>query len=235
MQVYAKKSSAICIQQRRKQHPRLQPHVQESGNYSRFQSTYKPGYFTETALLKIVNDIRTAAGDGRCTALLALDISAAFDAVNHSLLCQRLQHTFGMNGSALDWLRSFASGGSQYVAAGDERSVTAPCESGVPQGSVLGPLLFSPYVAPVNNNAVAHHVSIHQYADDIQTYIAIQPPCPDSLSQLVNCTDDITHWFLENGLLLNPSKTEAVVFRTASRLRSADTTGGVKVAGTSGL
>ena len=98
---------------------------------------------------------------------------------------------------------------------------------------MLGPLLFSLYVAPVSNIAVAHHVSIHQYADDIQTYIAIQPQNPDSLSQLVNCTYDITHWFLENGLLLNPSKTEAVVFGTASRLRSADTTGGVKVAGTS--
>jgi len=70
-------------------------------------------------------------------------------------------------------------------------------------------------------------------ADDIQTHIAIQPQCPDSLSQLVNCIDDITHWFLENGLLLNPSKTKAVLFGTASRLRSADTTGGVKVAGTS--
>jgi len=98
---------------------------------------------------------------------------------------------------------------------------------------MLGPLLFSLYVAPVSKIAVAHHVSIQQYADDIQTYIAIQPQCPDSLSQLVNCTDDITHWFLENGLLLNPSKTEAVIFVTASRLRSADTTGGVKVAGTS--
>jgi len=74
-----------------------------------------------------------------------------------------------MNGSALDWLSSFVSGRWQYVTAVGERSVTA-----VPQGSVLGPLLFSLYVAPVSNIAVAHHVSIHQYADDIQTYIAIQ-------------------------------------------------------------
>ena len=106
-------------------------------------------------MLKIVNDIRTTAGEGRCTALVALDISAAFDAVNHSLLCQRLQHTFGMNGSALDWLRLFVCGRLQYVAVGGERSVTAACESGVDQGSVLGPLLFSLYVAPVSNIAVA--------------------------------------------------------------------------------
>jgi len=125
------------------------------------------------------------------------------------------------------------SGRSQYVAAGGEKSDTAPCESGVPQGSVLGPLLFSLYVAPVSDIAAAHHVSFHQYADDIQTYIAFQPRCLDSLSQLINCTEDVTHWFLENGLLLNPSKTEAVVFGTASRLRSVDITGGVKVAGTS--
>jgi len=94
-------------------------------------------------------------------------------------------------------------------------------------------------IRETKNNDCCHrrreqlYVGIHQYADDIQTYIVIQPQCPDSLSQLVTCTDDITHWFLENGLLLNPSKTEAVVFRTASRLQSANTTGGVKVAGTS--
>ena len=132
-----------AIQQRREQLPRLQPHVLESGNYSRFQSAYRSGYSTETALLKIMNDIRTAAGEGRCTALLALDISAAFDAVNYSLLCQRFQHTFGMNGSALDWLRSFVSGRSQYVAAGGERSVTAACESGVPRVQCLEPAVLT--------------------------------------------------------------------------------------------
>ena len=85
----------------------------------------------------------------------------------------------------------------------------------------------------VSDIAAAPHVSIHQYADDIQTYIVIQPQCLKSLSQMINCTVDITHWFLENDLLLNLSKTEAVVFGTASRLRSTDTAEGVKVAGIS--
>jgi len=77
--------------------------------------------------------------------------------------------------------------------------------------------LFSLYVAPVSDFAAAHHVSIHRYADDIQMYIAFQPQCLCGLSQLITCTDDVTQWFLENGFLLNPSKTEAaVVFGTAS-------------------
>ena len=83
------------------------------------------------------------------------------------------------------------SGCSQYVAAGGERSDTVPCESGVLQGSVLGPLLFSLYVAPVSDFAAAHHASVHQYADDIQMYIAFQPQCLCRLSQLSTCTDDI--------------------------------------------
>ena len=115
------------------------------------------------SLIEILHSLWLACRYGRCTALLALDISAAFDAVNHRILCQRLQHSFGVNGSALDWLRSFMSGHSQYVAAGGERSDTVPCESSVPQGLVLGPLLFSLYVAPVSDCAAAHHVSIHQY------------------------------------------------------------------------
>jgi len=69
------------------------------------------------------------------------------------------------------------------LAVYGERSGIAPCESGVPQGSVLGLLLFSLSVAPVSDIAASHHVSIHQYADDIQTYIAIQPQCLDILSQ----------------------------------------------------
>ena len=88
---------------------RLHPHVLASGNFCCFQSAYRSGCSTETALLKIVNDIRVAAGDCKCTVLLALDISAAFDAVNHTILRQRLESSFGLNGTALSWITSFFS------------------------------------------------------------------------------------------------------------------------------
>ena len=97
---------------------RLRPHVLSSVNFSRFQSAYRPsrpGYSTETALLKVVNDTEHVAGEGNCSVLLALDISAAFDAVDHSVLCKRAQVEFGVNGTVLDWLQSFVTDRSQYI------------------------------------------------------------------------------------------------------------------------
>ena len=100
----------------------------------------RAGHSTETTLLKVTNDIERAAGEGKCTVLLSLDISAAFDAVDHSILCRRAEADFGLHGAALDWLRSFIVDRSQYVAVGTERSTTTRCETGIGQGTVLGPL-----------------------------------------------------------------------------------------------
>jgi len=92
----------------------------------------------------VVGDIERAAGNGMCTVLLALEISAAFDAVNHLILyCRRIESDFGVAGTALSWLRSFVSDRSQYAAVGSVKSETCALSSGVPQGSVLGPLSFA--------------------------------------------------------------------------------------------
>ena len=77
----------------------------------------------------------------------------------------------------------------------------------------------------------AHGISLHQYADDIQTYISLYPKDMDDLSQLADCTADVSRWFLESSLLLNPAKTEAVVFGTAARLKGVDSAGGIMAAG----
>ena len=113
-----------------------------TAKYCKFQSAYRKGYSTETVLLRVVNDIQRAAGNGRCTAVLALDISAAFDAVDHATLIDRALNVFGIHDVALDWLRSFVTERTQQIAVGSEKSAVFECSSRVPQGSVLGPLLF---------------------------------------------------------------------------------------------
>lgn len=211
---------------------RLRPHVLSSVNFNRFQSAYRPGYSTETALLKVVGDIERAADEGKCTVLLALDISAAFDAVDHSILCRRAERDFGISGTALAWLRSFVTGRSQYVAVGIERSETTALSSGVPQGSILGPLLFALYVSPIDDIVLQCGLRYHQYADDLMLYFALVPSMFTDLSLIVSCTEAVSSWFLENSLLLNADKTEAVIFGTRQRLISVDGSGGVTVDGT---
>ena len=117
----------------------------KSANYCEFQSVYRKGYSTETALLRVVNDIQRAAGNDQCTALLALDISSAFDAVDHATLTDSAPTVFGIHDVALDWLRSFFTERTQQIAVGSEKSAVLPCASGVPQRSVLGPILFGMY------------------------------------------------------------------------------------------
>jgi len=92
---------------------------------------------TELSLLMVVSDIEWAAGEGKCTVLLALDISAAFDAVDHVTLCRRAEWDYGIRGTALvalRWLQSFVSDRSQYIAIGLQRSATTALSSGVPPG-----------------------------------------------------------------------------------------------------
>ena len=157
---------------------RLQPHVchvVKSANYCKFQSAYRKGHSTETAILRVVNDIQRAAGNGQCTARLALDISSAFDAVDHSTLTDRARTAFGIHDVALDWLRSFVTERTQQIAVGSEKSAVFPCASGVPQDSVSGPILFGMYVSPIGDVISQHNVQYHQYADDMQLYVSLNP------------------------------------------------------------
>jgi retron-type reverse transcriptase len=104
--------------------------------------------------------------DKKLTALISLDISAAFDTISHDTLLNRLETEFGVDGISLSWLRSYLTNRSQFVKLGRHSSKTVACCSGVPQGSVLGPLLFVVYVSPVSDVIKCHEVSHRQYADD---------------------------------------------------------------------
>ena len=120
-----------------------------------------------------MNDVYCAADDRSRSMLVLLDLSAAFDCIHIDTLVRRLEHTFGIKGNALLLLRSYVNNRSQFVRVGDEISDTVQCESGVPQGSVLGPLLFTLYVSPAANIISRFAVNHLQYADDTQLYITI--------------------------------------------------------------
>ena len=106
------------------------------------------------------------------------------------------------------------------------------CISGVPQGSILGPLCFAMYVSPISDVISCHKMRYHQYADDLQLYVAMVPSSFGDLSSvIVNCVSDVSRWFLENALLLNPNKTEAVVFGIRQRLQQIDRSHGINLAG----
>ena len=116
-------------------------------------------------------------------------------------------------------------------ALGSEKSKTCTLSSGVPRGSVLGPLLFAMYVSEIDAVIYSHAAQYHQYADDLMIYLSLVPSAFGDLSSLVDCSDAVCTWFLQNALLLNPDKTEAVLFGARQRLSSLNTGVGVRVAG----
>ncbi len=106
---------------------------------------------TETALVKITNDLLLASDKGCISLLVLLDLSAAFDTIDHDILIDRLQNYTGIQGQALRWFRSYLSDRYHFVYLNGESSQLSPVKYGVPQGSVLGPLLFSLYMLPLGN------------------------------------------------------------------------------------
>uniref|UniRef100_A0A3B3HMF5 Reverse transcriptase domain-containing protein n=1 Tax=Oryzias latipes TaxID=8090 RepID=A0A3B3HMF5_ORYLA len=176
-----------------------------------FQSGFRPLHSTESALLRVSNDILLANDAGDYVVLVLLDLTAAFDTVDHSTLISRLQNLVGIQGTALDWFKSYLAERTMCVSLGGYESTTARVPYGVPQGSVLGPLLFSLYLLPLGSILRKHCISFHLYADDSQIYLPLKK---DNLSvtRLLSCLHDIKDWLALSFLSLNEKKTEVVIF-----------------------
>ena len=200
---------------------RLQPHVIESPNFNPLQSAYRPSYSTETSLLLTLNNIFTASDSGRPTVLVALDLSAAFDTIEHGILLNRLSSSFGITGPAISWLHSYLTNRTQQIHLAGSSSDPQPISAGVPQGSVLGPLLFSLYVSPFGQLITSHGIMHQQYADDTQLYLSLTAPeLRNSIQTLQNCLSQLQTWLCLNGLSLNAEKSEVILFGTRQRLCS---------------
>jgi Reverse transcriptase (RNA-dependent DNA polymerase)/Endonuclease-reverse transcriptase len=199
----------------------LKPHITGSANFSSRQSAYRSAHSTETALLKITSDIRCNMERSAPSCLLSLDISAAFDVLDHQTLLKRAEDVFGLSGPVLAWLSSFLSDRQCFVSIGTDRPVSNKCllATGVPQGSTLGPILFAMFVSPLGDVVAQNNAEYHQYADDTQLYMRLSPSL-DNLCNLSTCAEQVAQWFLLNGLMLNANKTEAIIFGTSQRLSS---------------
>ncbi|XP_061472028.1 group II intron-encoded protein LtrA-like [Rhineura floridana] len=172
-----------------------------------FQSGFRPGHGTETALVALVDDMRRALDRGECTFLVLLDLSAAFDTVDHVILLDRLKR-FGMGGTVLQWFHSFLSGRYQRVALEDEVLDPWPLTCGVPQGSILSQMLFNIYIKPLGAIIRRLGLQCHQYADDTQLYLSFKSSPRLAVETLSKCLESVSGWMGRNKLKLNPDKTE---------------------------
>ena len=158
-----------------------------------------------------------AMDNQKVSILVLLDLSAAFDTVNHSVLLERLSNRCGIKGEALKWFVSYLENRFQLVTVKDEKSKQMPLSCGAPQGSVLGPLLFLVYTLPLGDIARNRGMKFHLYADDTQLYMSFSPTpeCASlSIQQIERCVQEIQSWMLANRLKLNEDKTELLLIGT---------------------
>jgi hypothetical protein len=193
----------------------LHGHIESNGLLDNHQSAYRKNHSCETALLYIMNHLISNADSKEVSILALLDLSAAFDTLDHTILLKRLHTTFGISGAALSWFASYLSDRHQRVVIEGNLSERTLLEFGVPQGSVLGPVLFTLYSQPLSDVIKAHQVNHHKYADDTQLVDSAKPQEITSASNnLERCIGDVKTWMSSNKLKLNGDKTELLVSGT---------------------
>ena len=189
----------------------LTRHIEDESMFDPYQSAYRANHSTETALLFVVNQTKMAFENRKGTVLVFIDFSSAFDTIDHAILLRRLRLRYGLEGKALDIIASYLKRRTQCVVIGEQSSSPSMLTSGVPHGSVLGPLLFSLYVQPIGDIIRANGLFYHQYADDLQLYCHFaltKQAFAEAVHHIEKCVDELKDWMTANLLSMNDSKTQ---------------------------
>ena len=195
-------------------HKQPYDHLVTNKLLSQFQSGFRPGHSASTALLDVLDYILKNIDKGNLTGAVFLDLSKALDIIDHSLLKIKLA-ALGVRGRALAWFDNYLSGSTQSVSVNGKYSDTADLSLGVPQGSVLGPLLFILFINDFPS--VVHCCKIVLYADDTALFFADRNfhSIQSALQEDLNAVGE---WFSLNRLLVNCDKTNVMLFGCKQRL-----------------
>ena len=184
-------------------------HLTVSNLFNNLQSGFREGRSTQTALLKVTEDIRKALDEGYVSVLTLLDFSKAFDSVDYDILIARCKN-LNFSDCTISWITSYLRNRKQAVVVDNVFSSAKSLERGVPQGSVLGPLFFLIYVNDLSD--VLKECSHHMYADDLQIYISGKPSeIALLINKINNDLESLLEWSVKNGLILNPSKSHTII------------------------
>lgn len=174
------------------------------------QSGFRKNYSTTSAILKICEDIKDSLAANKATVLVLLDLSKAFDSIDHATLCLKLKRNFNFSSSTCNLLYSYLAERSISVIANGVSSIYKNTFSGVPQGSILGPILFSIYINDLPS--ILRYSSSHLYADDTQLYRSSSlKELPEAITLINKDLQSVLRWTNENYLSLNALKTTAII------------------------
>ncbi len=198
-------------------HNQLYTYLTNCNILNQYQSGFRSNHSTATTLLDVSDYILNNMNDGKVTAAVFLDLKKAFDTVNHEILLSKL-YSYGVRGNTLSWFRSYLDKRSQVVNINSTLSDCKGINVGIPQGSILGPLLFIIYVNSLPNSVTSKVV---MYADD--TTLLCSSDDPVSLqSELDDNLCRIADWFNTNKLTLNIKKTKFMIFGSNHTVQNFD-------------